>query len=658
MKTVVIKLILFSFFYFMVFNNGVKAEIVADSSWRQWQNTELPDSTRLLGLSQYILRGYLPKDQDSTLILARLLLDTAVLKKNLYFQGVAIDLMGQAHTNKGEIQKAVVYFMNALRLFEKGNSDLGVAIASLHLGDLYTRYKEPEKARFYFHKSLEGFKKMNSEKKQAAVINAMGLLFLEQKELDSAEYYFIRSLEIKQRLKDKRGTANSLNNIGLVLNEKGQFEQARNYHQQAYDLMKELEDKSSMATFYLNIGITYSGQKNYNKGVQYAEQAYELSKETGVLETQAQAAEAAYLNYKNLGRYKEAFEMLQAYKWIQDSLEKKSNLNELLNQKYKYDYEMKSIADSITVAKDLIIRDSEIKIGRVRQIILLLILIVIAFAAVVVYQKYGVVQKQRDTIQSQKSELERKNKAVTDSIIYAKKIQEALLPSQDKISGMFPEHFIFYKPKDIVAGDFYWFEAQDDKLLLAVADCTGHGVPGALISVICIAGLRRSVKELGQSNPALILHHTREFILSEFHKSQESVNDGMDISLGTYHPKTRNLTWSGAYNPLYVWRQGELLVYRGDRFPVGPAPLLQPFTSHSIELEPGDMIYLFTDGYADQFNEISGKKFTTQRLQQLLKSVGAFPAEVQSQQIQEAFEQWKGQKGQIDDVCLLGIRIV
>lgn len=657
MKTILIKLLLFSFFCLIICGNRVKAEIVPDSSWRQWKNTELSDSTRFLGLSQYILRVYLPKDQDSALIFARLMLDTAVLKKNLYFQGAAIDLMGQAHTNKGEIPKAVVYFMNALRLFEKGNSDLGVAIASLHLGDLYTRYKEPEKARFYFHKSLDGFKKLNSEKKQAAVINAMGLLFLEQKELDSAEYYFNRSLEIKLKLNDKRGTANSLNNLGLVLNEKGQYEKARNYHQQAYDLMKELDDKSSMATCYLNIGITYSGQKKFNKGVQYAQRAYELSKETGVLETQAQSAEAAYLNYKNLGRYKEAFEMLQSYEQIQDSLEKKSNLNELLNQKYKYDYEMKSIADSITVAKDLIIRDTEIKIGRVRQIILLLILIVLAFAGIVVYQKYGVVQKQRDTIQNQKSELERKNKAVTDSIVYAKKIQEALLPSQDKISRMFPEHFIFYKPKDIVAGDFYWFETQGDKLLLAIADCTGHGVPGALISVICIAGLRRSVKELGESNPALILHHTRDFILSEFHKSEESVNDGMDISLGSYHPQTRSLIWTGAFNPLYIWRQGELLVYRGDRFPVGPAPVLQPFTSHSIQLEPGDMIYMFSDGYADQFNEVSGKKFTTQRLQQLLKSVGELPVETQYHKIQSTFESWKGQKGQIDDVCLLGIRI-
>lgn len=627
-----------------------------DSLYIKWEDTTLDDSIRFISLSQHILRGMLPNNPDSALILAKVLLDSSVLKKHDYFQGVAIDLTGLVYAYKGEIKKAVIYYMNALKIFDKIGSHNGRAIAAFHLGDLYVRYKDSKQAKFYFFMALDGFEQANQPKKVAAVMNSLGWMYMEQKDWDSAVHYYNRSLILKQELKDKSGIANTLNNLGLIYYEKGNYQKSRQLHQEAYDIMVELNDNNSMAIFYNNIGNTFSAEKDFARGVKYSQKAYEISKKTGILETQYLAAHSTYLAYKNLGQYKQAFEILEEYKALSDSLERNANVRELLNQKYKYEYELKSTADSITFTKDLIIKESELQVSKVRQIVMLLALLVLTFGGIVIYQKYGVMQKQRDTIQIQKSELEKKNKAVLDSIIYAEKIQHALLPSAELISSLFPQHFVLYKPKDIVAGDFYWVEKTGNKILFAVADCTGHGVPGSLVSVICIAGLRSAVKELALFRPSEILNHTREFILNQFQKSEEQVNDGMDISLACYDPETKILEWAGAFNPLIIIRKGELISLRADRFPVGSAPVLKPFTNHSFPIYADDLVYLYSDGFADQFNSETGKKFTSRQLHSLLLSLENLPLNEQHQEILRTFDTWKGLRQQVDDVCVMGIR--
>ena len=209
-----------------------------------------------------------------------------------------------------------------------------------------------------------------------------------------------------------------------------------------------------------------------------------------------------------------------------------------------------------------------------------------------------------------------KSKEVTDSIKYAKRIQSAILPSSKTIKEYLPNSFIFYKPKDIVAGDFYWLESKNDTVLFAVADCTGHGVPGAMVSVICNNGLNRSVREYGLINPSDILNKTREIVISEFEKSDEDVRDGMDIALCSIKYKVESkksqttaiLQYAGANNPLWIVRDHELIDIRPDKQPIGKHFKNSSFTPHSIELKKGDTIYIFSDGYADQFGGPKGKK--------------------------------------------------
>lgn len=273
------------------------------------------------------------------------------------------------------------------------------------------------------------------------------------------------------------------------------------------------------------------------------------------------------------------------------------------------------------------------------------------------YYFIGINKEYEGIIVKQKEKLEVRNKEVTDSITYARRIQAAILPSQELFKQHLPDSFILYKPKDIVAGDFYWMENVNDEVLFAAADCTGHGVPGAMVSVICYNALNRSVRENNLTDPAKILDSATTIITSEFEKSKEDVNDGMDISLCTLNSRTKQLRWAGANNPLWLVRNGELLETKADKQPVGKHSVTKPFAVHSIQLQPNDLLCIFTDGYYDQFGGEKGKKFKASRLKELIQKIHRKPLNEQRDELERTFDAWKGQLEQVDDVCIIGVRI-
>lgn len=257
----------------------------------------------------------------------------------------------------------------------------------------------------------------------------------------------------------------------------------------------------------------------------------------------------------------------------------------------------------------------------------------------------------------QKENLEIKNKEITDSITYAKRIQTAILPSDNIFKSFLNNSFVLYLPKDVVAGDFYWLEKVKDIVLFAAADCTGHGVPGAMMSVVCHNALNRSVREEGLTDPGKILDRTREIIISELGKSNEDVKDGMDISFCALNSKTLDLNWAGANNPLWIVRNSELIEVKPDKQPIGQHLSSNPFTTHAIKLQANDILYVSTDGYQDQFGGDKGKKFKASHLKELILSVCTMPLEEQKKIISETFVNWKGKNEQVDDVCLIGVKI-
>jgi transcriptional regulator with GAF, ATPase, and Fis domain len=268
--------------------------------------------------------------------------------------------------------------------------------------------------------------------------------------------------------------------------------------------------------------------------------------------------------------------------------------------------------------------------------------------------------KERTTeVIKQKAIIEEKNKDITDSIKYAKKIQQAIAPNIDEFNKNFIDSFILYKPKDIVSGDFYWFEHFADTTVFAAADCTGHGVPGAFMSLICSDIMYKVVYDQKITSPADALKLIDDKLVQLIRKSSESsANDGMDIALCSYSKNDNILNYAGAHRPILIIRNGEILEYRPNKFSIGGHSTEgKHFDLNQIQVYPGDQIYLVTDGYADQFGGDKGKKFKFKNLKELILSVSDKPMLEQKMIIDETFESWKGGLEQVDDVCLIGVKI-
>jgi serine phosphatase RsbU (regulator of sigma subunit) len=276
----------------------------------------------------------------------------------------------------------------------------------------------------------------------------------------------------------------------------------------------------------------------------------------------------------------------------------------------------------------------------------------------IVEERTAEIAEQNTKLEHQKAEIEEKTNDILDSIKYAERIQTAILPTDETLNNIFDgEHFVLYKPKDIVSGDFYWADRFGSEAIFAAVDCTGHGVPGAFVSIVGFNGLNRTVNEFDLRKPGEILDKLADLVVGTFAKSESQIKDGMDIALCNINYETQTLTYSGANNPLIIIRDGELIETKANKQPIGEFHNRVPFTTHEFKLQKGDCVYVFSDGYADQFGGEKGKKFKGKALKQLLLEISKFNMTEQRTKLDEAFEIWKGDFEQLDDVCLFGVKI-
>lgn len=359
--------------------------------------------------------------------------------------------------------------------------------------------------------------------------------------------------------------------------------------------------------------------------------------------------------------YHQKNELDSAYKYllikfqIEKSVDLNKSLQDMMIHANSKRIENDSLQNVIEIERINVEHDQEIQKESERRTILLIGLGVSILFGIFAIYSYVRKRKSSRIIEKQKIDLEEKNKEILDSINYAKRIQSAILPPNKVVKEYLSESFILYKPKDVVAGDFYWMEQSKGKVFFAAADCTGHGVPGAMVSVVCNNALNRSVREYGLITPGSILDKTKELVIQEFEKSEEDVKDGMDIALCCLDGN--NLTYAGAHNPLWIIRNGEIIEIKANKQPIGKFEFSQPFKTNEIELQKGDAIYLFSDGYPDQFGGENGKKYKTGNLKKFLLTIQAHSMDKQKELLTEEFEKWRGNMEQIDDVCVIGVKI-
>jgi serine phosphatase RsbU (regulator of sigma subunit) len=286
--------------------------------------------------------------------------------------------------------------------------------------------------------------------------------------------------------------------------------------------------------------------------------------------------------------------------------------------------------------------------------------------ALIIYRNYssirkahGVISLQKTEIEKQKEIVEEKQKEILDSIHYAKRIQSALLTSQNYFKKYTADFFVLYKPKDIVSGDFYWALHHKGKFFLATADCTGHGVPGAFMSLLNISFFNETVIEKKITQPDAVLNEMREAIIRTLNpEGNEQAKDGMDCVLYAIDAKNKEMEYAAANNSFYIARKGELITCPADKMPVGAySENAKPFTLRKQALEEGDIIYSFTDGYADQFGGPKGKKFKYKQLEELLRKIAAKPMQEQKNILEQTIDEWKKGFEQVDDILVIGIKV-
>jgi serine phosphatase RsbU (regulator of sigma subunit) len=580
----------------------------------------------------------------------------------------------------GRNKEAIKYYMKGLKLKYENENPATTGVFLNNLGSLYYDDEQYELAFKYFYKAAD-YRAKNGDPYAADAYWNISFAYL--KKGDTTNY--IANLKIAAKMykamENEYGDASFFFTTAAIAQLNKEYEKANRNFLLSATGYKKLGFLEYVAWSYFGVARAKWALGEYALSEKYADSSLSLAKQIESKERTKVAAEfLSKIHLKNRN-YEKAYYAFELFIQTRDSIQNINNSKALIRSEYKYDYEIKSKADSIERAKEKEIsiakiaqQEAEISAKRNQQFFLFGGLALVLIFAIFMYNRFKVTQRQKNVIEEQKNkveeqnvliqhqkhEVEEKNKEITDSINYAKRIQEAILPSRYSLVENLKNGFVLYKPKDIVAGDFYWLEKYDNKVFFAAADCTGHGVPGAMVSVVCSNAISKALLEDGITETGKILDRTRELVIEKFSKSGENVKDGMDISLVKFEVENNeivNLEWSGANNPLWLIRKGELLETKPDKQPIGNYAEAKPFTTHFIEIQKGDTLYVFTDGYEDQFGGEKGKKFKSAKMKELFLSIQEFGMDDQKDRINKAFENWRGELEQVDDVCVIGVRI-
>ncbi len=635
-----------------------------------------------IGLFYYDTGDYL---ESIKYHLESLAIDKAL--KNL--KGLANSYMniGNNYYIQGDFSKAIEYYNKSLLMQEKMDDKKGMANSYMNIGNIYQLQKDYIKTIEYYNKSLEINHQIDDKVGLAGSLNNIGGAFKDQGDYQKAKEFYEQCLVLRIEMGDKHGTATVLSNLGSVYKSLDNFPKAMEFFSKSLAIKEEINDKLGTASTLKSIAGYYYKKGNYSKAIENAEKALKIALDLGVALEIRDASHTLFKSYKSTGDFKTALEMHELFLATRDSLDSEANQKAVIHQEYRYQYEKQAAADSVKAAEAAKVKDAQLATQKAEAeknqleadkqkqqkkymyagIGLLLIFGFFMWDRFRKSQKQNrIIEKQKTLAEIQKKEVENAHellaehhKEISDSIIYAKRIQDAIMPSIEDMNNALHQNFVLYLPKDVVAGDFFWMEQIEEVVYFAAADCTGHGVPGAMVSVICSNALNKSLLEDGIRDTGEILNRTREIVIERLARSGEDVKDGMDISLCALNTKTNHLQWSGANNSLWILRNNTDTIeeIKADKQPIGKYENQKPYSAHDFELNKGDLIYVYTDGYQDQFGGESNKKFKAQQLKSLIITNKNLSMEIQKEVLKTSFFDWKGLHEQIDDVCVIGVRI-
>lgn len=592
---------------------------------------------------------------------------------------LAYNLMGLMFTAADQNDSALFYLNETLAFAKEAKDTAFMSKAYNNLGVVYFNTGQYEEGLIDLQKSGELDFQIGDFEGAAVSFMNVGSVQLQLEMTDEAKINLNQALDIFKEIEDIANEANCLMSLGGLEIKIGDISKGKNLFFRAISLQESVQDYDGVARSYYNLAFSFRKQYKYKIALVYDFKSLEYAE----LIESPDALKAAYngiaKSYEGMGDYESALENYRFYMNWRDTIEDRANKSMLIEMQEKYKsvqtVKENEILQQQNKIETLENQENKTKLGQSRIIIVssvigLLLLIGIAVvllnrnrikqrANTELSRAYTAIQTSNAELQTAKDIIQEKNDDITSSIEYASLIQEALLPTKEQ-DGLFKDSFFILMPKDIVSGDFLWYSKIGNRIVFAAADCTGHGVPGAFMSMIGNTFLHQIVNEEKILQPSLILDQLRARVVTALSQQggEGARKDGMDMALCTLDLDTNVLEFAGANNPLYYLKDNQIVELKGDKQPVGYMPERSgPFTNHKIELAQGDAIYIFSDGYPDQFGGPKGKKFKYKQLRDLLLKHSGETMRKQKEELISEFHSWKGEIEQIDDVCVIGVRV-
>ncbi len=689
-----IKLLRLHFLFLMVFNH-LSAEPVSpiDSLQQILQKPNLSDSLRAVVLNElaFAYHNRSPLKADSlakeALEFAHLLITTQ-LTADSYFN------MGIAQWALGNYAEALQRQFQALELYELSDNNRKIADTYNQIGITYADQKDNDKALEYLFKANELYKALDNKKDEALNDHHIGIVFYQKRDPNRALVYYREALNIRQEIEDQEGIAESLTNMGSIFYDQMQFEKALHYHQRALEIRKKMHNNVGIATNYRHLGYLYREKGDFDSAMYALTEGQKIADSLQNRKERLSLYKETLALLEELDSIKDAYLIQKKYIGLKDTLFNLERTEQLVRLQTEYQTLQRQEENDVLKEQNEI---STVKLQN-QSVAFIAILGLLFFSSMLGYISWKNAKRMRQanrTLSKQKEEIEQQHKIIDEqhteiykktehiesSIRYAKRIQTATLPKLADMNRILHDCFVFYKPRDIVSGDFYWFGEIKPKLLyensesptadkpvfkgmsnskvvIAAVDCTGHGVPGAFMSMLGEQMLEKIVMEAQITEPGLILDMLQRSVRHTLRQEETNNRDGMDLGLCLLDKRAGKIEFAGAKSPLYFIKNGEITNLKGNKMSIGGRQDLK-FTTHKIDIDTPTSFYLCSDGFKDQFGGPERRKFSPKKFKELLLEIHELPMNEQNKILNDTFMKWTNQAGekQIDDVLVIGFKV-
>ncbi len=600
--------------------------------------------------------------------------------------GIVLTNLGNANLELGELDKAIAHYREAISIFREIGFDAGVAADLTGMATIYdNRLNQFESALEVYSEILKIREKSNDPRELANTYSNISIVYshiltdtlarIYGKDFDRVIYesgikisldpatqalkYGLMALRKRREIDDMTGVSNSLANLGNMYRLTGNYKEANTYFTEWDNLPREFKDDKSELTVTIGLGKILAIEGDFDRAVRFYNRAFDKAREMDARSYIEETANDMSQLYEKMGNYKDALKYYRIFNEVGDSTLQVETRKQIHEMQVKYETEAKE-RENVLLKKNQTLTEAKLKLRNKALFASVIVLLVFIAMLIQLFRQNRFRRKANHELARKNILITEQTKEITDSIHYAGKIQNAMLPPADFIQRLLPEHFIIYRPRDIVSGDFYWITEKNNKIIVLISDCTGHGVPGALMSMLGVAFLNEIVSKNDAISTNLILDELRSHVIQSLHQTgrEGESQDGMDVTVYMIDRDTRELEYAGANNSLLIFRPSEMIELKADKMPIGiHKKANEPFAKKTITLQPGDMIYAFSDGYPDQFGGPKGKKFMIRNFKQLLSEVHLKSPREQGKILEETLNKWMEHTQQVDDILVMGVRV-